>query len=172
MKKLVLMLIVVMTVMTVNARTAEGGSKPTGMEYGVACVKRICPARLWDGLVLANIGYDNATDTVILDISGADINEDLKTGKFKPTETEIHGQLAWFVYNFERAYADLIANPTVLCDGDFMAYLSIGTLIKIMEGAEMNLRIVLSSKDGYRLPLEGRLSKTKYPDPTTIPVNK
>jgi len=47
----------------------------------------------------------------------------------------------------QKGYEDLIANPQIMCDGDFMLYLSVGTLLKQMEKDGVKLRIMLLKPD-------------------------
>jgi len=49
----------------------------------------------------------------------------------------------WIVSNFKEGYEGLIENPSIQCNGDFMLYLSVGTLFKQMEKDGTSLRIML-----------------------------
>lgn len=44
-------------------------------------------------------------------------------------------------------YTGLTISPQIMCDGDFMLYLSLGTLLKQMEKESTTLRIMLIKPD-------------------------
>ena len=56
-------------------------------------------------------------------------------------------QTYWIVENFKEAYESLISDKSIYCDGDFMLYLSVGTLLHKLAMAYANLQIVLLKPD-------------------------
>jgi len=63
------------------------------------------------------------------------------------TEFDALKQAEWVVANFKEGYEELIKNPSIRCDGDFMLYLTLGTLFKQMEKDGSNLSIMLLRPD-------------------------
>ena len=63
------------------------------------------------------------------------------------TPEKIKEQTYWIVENFKEAYESLICDKSLYCDGDFMLYLSVGTLLHKLAMTDANLQIVLLKPD-------------------------
>ena len=59
------------------------------------------------------------------------------------TEADAKKRTEWIVENIVKGYNDIIKDPRIQGDGDFMPYLSLGTLLKQMEKGSATLRIML-----------------------------
>lgn len=70
-----------------------------------------------------------------------------RNNKKEIAEEDALKEAKWIVPNFKTGYESLIKNPSISCDGDFMLYLSLGTLFKQMEKDNVNLRIMLLKPD-------------------------
>lgn len=113
----------------------------TEVELGVEGIRRICPTGMWDHWIFRDILYDRKSKTVLFIIQGHSYNDRL----VKENAQEV---AEWIISNFKDAYEGLIKDPHTHGDGDFMLYLSIGTLFKEMEKAgDVNLRIMYLKPD-------------------------
>ena len=63
------------------------------------------------------------------------------------TPEKMKEQTYWIVENFKEAYESLISDKSLYCDGDFMLYLSVGTLLHKLAMTDANLQIVLLKPD-------------------------
>ncbi|MGN0238239.1 MAG: hypothetical protein ACI4AK_09195 [Lepagella sp.] len=63
-------------------------------------------------------------------------------------------EIEWIVENIMEGYNELIKSPRIMCDGDFMLYLSLGTLLKQMEEDGATLRIALLKPDYENLAIK------------------
>ncbi len=115
------------------------------VEYGVLSIQRICPSRMWDGLILRNIEYDRRKNEVILWVQIKSWDEPKDEVKF--TEKMAQEETEWIVKNFMKGYYYLAEHQTILGEGDFMLFLSIGGLFKQMEDDGASLRIQLLKPD-------------------------
>ena len=116
------------------------------VELGVEGISRLCPTGLWDHWTFRDIMYDNESNTVVFVIQLASWNERRNGGK-KLTEEDAKRQTEWIVQNIMEGYTGLTISPQIMCDGDFMLYLSLGTLLKQMEKESTTLRIMLIKPD-------------------------
>lgn len=129
------------------------------VELGVEGIQRLCPTGMWDHWTFRDIMFDRESNTVLLVVQLNSWSERKEEKAKQATEADAHEQAEWIVSNFKAGYEDLIAKPQTMGDGDFMLYLSIGTLFKQMEKDGTNLRIMLLKPD-YRnqvfgdIPLE------------------
>lgn len=111
----------------------------TKVELGVEGIRRICPTGMWDHWIFRDILYDRKSKTVLLIIQRYD------DGFVKE---EVQEEAERIISQFKKAYESLIKKPHTHGDGDFMLYLSIGTLFKEMEEAgDVNLRIMYLKPD-------------------------
>lgn len=122
------------------------------VELGVEGIQRLCPTGMWDNWVFRDILFDRKTNTVTMFINlnrYVDPNDEkLK----KASAADIEDKALWIVANFKEGYEDLIKHPRTMCDGDFMLYLSVGTLFKQMEKDGTKLQIVLlNPEDSNRI---------------------
>ena len=109
------------------------------IRYGVSQVSRICPTFLWDSWTFKGIGYDKARNCVTMTIQ-------LSKGKMPektPSAVEMNETAYWIVKEFMEGYEMIPSENSIFADGDFMLYLSIGTLLRRMPDAEASLEIVL-----------------------------
>lgn len=116
------------------------------VELGVEGISRLCPTGLWDHWTFRDIMYDRESNTVVFVIQLASWNERRNGGK-KLTEEDAKRQTEWIVQNIMEGYTGLTISPQIMCDGDFMLYLSLGTLLKQMEKESTALRIMLIKPD-------------------------
>ena len=113
----------------------------TKVELGVEGIRRICPTGMWDHWIFRDILYDRKSKTVLLIIQRYNDND-------RFVKEEVQKEAERIISNFKKAYESLIEKPRTRTDGDFMLYLSIGTLFKEMEEAgDVNLRIMYLKPD-------------------------
>lgn len=117
------------------------------VELGVEGIQRLCPTGIWDHWIFRDIMFDRESNTVLLIIQLNSWKERNEEKVKQSTESEVLQQVEWIVANFKEGYEGLIKNPSIRCDGDFMMYLSVGTLFKQMEKDGTNLRIMLLKPD-------------------------
>lgn len=115
------------------------------VELGVEGIARLCPTGMWDHWTFRDIVYDKECNTVVFVIQLNSWNEK-RSGKEMTTE-EAKKQTEWIVENIMEGYNELIQSPHIMCDGDFMLYLSLGTLLKQMDKDDATLRIALLKPD-------------------------
>lgn len=115
------------------------------VELGVEGISRLCPTGLWDHWTLRDIEYDKESNTILLVIQLYNWDE-RRNGK-EITEADAKEETEWIVENIMKGYEELVSNPRIMCDGDFMLYLSLGTLLKQMEKDDATLRIMLLKPD-------------------------
>lgn len=122
------------------------------IELGVECIVRLCPTGLWDHWMFRDVVYDKESSTVMFVIQ---LNSwDEKRGGKEMTAEEAKMQTEWIVENIMEGYNELIRSPRVMCDGDFMLYLSLGTLLKQMEKDGATLCIALLKPDYENLAIK------------------
>lgn len=121
------------------------------IELGVEGVSRLCPTGMWDHWTFRDIVYDKENNTVVflVQLNNWDAERDDK----KITEADAKKQTEWIVENIMKGYDGLIKSPQIMCDGDFMLYLSLGTLLKQMEHDGATLRIALLKPDYENLAI-------------------
>ena len=122
------------------------------VELGVEGVARLCPTGMWDNWTFRDIVYDKESKTVVFVIQLNSWNEK-RSGK-EMTAEEAKKQTEWIVENIMEGYNELIKSPRIMCDGDFMLYLSLGTLLKQMEKDGATLRIALLKPDYENLAIK------------------
>ena len=115
------------------------------VELGVEGIARLCPTGLWDHWTFRDIVYDRDSNTVVFVIQLNSWREP-RDGK-EITEADAQKQTEWIVENIMRGYNELKQSPRIGCDGDFMLYLSLGTLLNQMEKDGATLRIALLKPD-------------------------
>lgn len=122
------------------------------VELGVEGIARLCPTGMWDHWTFRDIVYDKECNTVVFVIQLNSWKEK-RRGK-EMTVEEAEKQTEWIVENIMEGYNELIRSPRVMCDGDFMLYLSLGTLLKQMEEEGATLRIALLKPDYENLAIK------------------
>lgn len=115
------------------------------VELGVEGIARLCPTGMWDHWTFRDIIYDSENNTVVFVIQLNSWNEQ-RSGK-EMTAEEVKKQTEWIVENIMEGYNELIKSPCIMCDGDFMLYLSLCTLLRQMEKDGATLRITLLKPD-------------------------
>lgn len=115
------------------------------VELGVEGIQRLCPTGMWDHWIFRDIMFDRESNTVEMVVQ-MDSWEPKSPGQIIPENYVQEFKLS-IVRDLKFAYADCIAHPGIYHDGDFMLYLSLGTLFKQMEKDDTNLRIVLLKPD-------------------------
>ena len=109
------------------------------VELGVEGIARICPTGLWDHLEFRDIEYDkdSATVTFVISLPNIEVHDNGN----EPIEKDSKCLKEWVVKNIMAGYGDLISNSRINVDGDFILYLSLGTLLQQIEKDRVNLRI-------------------------------
>ena len=113
------------------------------VELGVEAIQRICPTGMWDRWTFRDIMYDRGSNTVMLVIQLNSWNG--SSGEI--TEHSVKKEAESILGNIMEGYRDLVAHPRTECDGDFMLYLSLGTLLRTMEANGATLQIALLKPD-------------------------
>ena len=156
MKTKLLMLIVFIAVSISQAPAStifpDSRTATNDVELGVEGIARLCPTGMWDHWTFRNIVYDKECNTVMFVIQLNSWNEE-RSGKGMTVE-EAEKQTEWIVENIMEGYNELIKSPRIMCDGDFMLYLSLGTLLKQMEKDGATLRIALLKPDYENLAIK------------------
>lgn len=122
------------------------------VELGVEGIARLCPTGMWDHWTFRDIVYDKECNTVVFVIQ---LNSwDEKRNSKGITAEEAKKQTEWIVENIMEGYNELKKSPRIMCDGDFMLYLSLGTLLKQMEEDGGTLCIALLKPDYENLAIK------------------
>lgn len=109
------------------------------IEFAVEQISRICPTSIWDSWTFQQIVYDremNALCMVIQPIGWKSMGEDV-------TQEEMEARSRWVVENLKLGYEDAVANKRCDGDGDFMLYLSLGTLLHNLAQTDTKLVVAL-----------------------------
>ena len=122
------------------------------VELGVQGIARLCPTGLWDHWTFRDIVYDRDSNTVAFVIQLNSWSESRNDKEI--TEADAQKQTEWIVENIMEGYNELKKSPRIMCDGDFMLYLSLGTLLNQMEKDGAPLRIVLLKPDYANLAVK------------------
>lgn len=122
------------------------------VELGVEGIARLCPTGMWDHWTFRDIVYDKESNTVVFVIQLNSWNEKRSGKEMTPEESE--KQTVWIVENIMEGYNELIKSPRIMCDGDFMLYLSLGTLLRQMGKDGGTLRIALLKPDYENLAIK------------------
>lgn len=129
----------------------ESKTATNEVELGVEAIQRICPTGMWDGWIFRDINYDRDNNEVILNIQLDSWNE----GHYNPATEEKSKEISqWIMDNFMKAYNYLVKNPRISCEGDFMLYLSLGSLFEQMDKDNATLRINLLKPDEENLVMK------------------
>lgn len=149
MKQLFLSMLLMMSFAIAGAKPLfpDSETAKSEVELGVEGIQRLCPTGMWDHWTFRDIMFDRESNTVLLVIQLNSWRESKEEKAKQATEAEVKQQAEWIVANFKEGYEELIKNPSISCDGDFMLYLTLGTLFKQMEKDGTNLRIVLLKPD-------------------------
>lgn len=142
-----LLIIVALVCLTSHAKMLfpDSNTATNDVELGVEGISRLCPTGLWDHWTFRNIVYDKESNAVVFVIQLANWNV-RRNGK-EISEADAKKQTEWIVKNIVKGYESLKESPTIMCDGDFMLFLSLGTLLKQMEKDGATLRIMLLKPD-------------------------
>lgn len=122
------------------------------VELGVEGIARICPTGLWDHWTFRDVMYEQDSNTVVFVIQLYSWNK--SNNGVDITASEAQEQTKWIVENIMKGYNALIESPRTYCEGDFMLYLSLGTLLKEMEKNGTTLRIMLLKPDYENLAIK------------------
>lgn len=149
MKQIFLSLVLLMCFVMANAKPLfpDSETAKSEVELGVEGIHRLCPTGMWDHWTFRDIIYDKEMNTVLFIIQLYNWRERNEEKIKDISKEEVLKQAEWIVSNLKGGYEDLIKNPSVMGDGDFMLYLSVGTLLKQMEKDNVNLRIMLLKPD-------------------------
>lgn len=141
------MIVAVMVCMASPAKTVfpDSDTVSNEVELGVAGIARLCPTGMWDHWTFRDIMYDKDNCTVVVVIQLPSWDERRNGKEF--TEEDARHQTEWIIKNIMKGYEFLKECPAIMCDGDFMLYLSLGTLLKQMEKDGATLRIMLLKPD-------------------------
>lgn len=122
-------------------------AEKSDVEIGVEGIQRICPTGMWDHWIFRDIIFDRDSKTVVLVIQLNSWSERKEKKSRQITGADVLKETEWIIANFKTGYEEIIKNPSIRGDGDFMLYLSLGTLFKQMEKEGTNLRIMLLKPD-------------------------
>lgn len=149
MKQLLLLLVMLICFYNAEAKQLfpDSDTAKSNIELGVEGIQRLCPTGMWDHWTFRDIIFDRESNTVLLVIQLYNWEQENDEKAKNISESDALHQAEWIVSCFKEAYGDLIENPLIEYDGDFMLYLSLGTLFKEMEKDNVNLRIMLLKPD-------------------------
>lgn len=144
---LILAIVALTACMAGKAKTIfpDSDTATNEVELGVDGISRLCPTGLWDHWTFRDILYDKGGNTVVLVVQLYNWNGQRNDKEI--TVSDAKKQTEWIVRNIMKGYNYLIKNPQIHGDGDFMLYLSLGTLLKQMEKDGVSLRIALLKPD-------------------------
>ncbi len=144
-----MLMMVVFTIMSSYSKSLFPDSETvkSEVELGVEGIQRLCSTSMWDNWMFRDITFDKESNTVRMDIQFNSWSEDEEESSTQVTEADDLKHMEWIVSNFKNAYEDLIENPRVMCDGDFMLYLSVGSLLKQMDNDGTILCITILESD-------------------------
>ena len=144
MKHLRILFIGIICCLSIQANAQDNGDKAVSeIDYAVKQISRICPTYMWDSWRFRDIMYEKESNTVYFIIQlrkWKDDNESITPEKMKE-------QTRWIVENFKEGYESVLSDKSIYCDGDFMLYLSVGTLLHKLETVDAKLQIVLLKPD-------------------------
>lgn len=145
MRQILLSLVMMFSITLAEAKPLfpDSETAKSEVELGVEGIQRLCPTGMWDHWIFRDIMFDRESNTVIMVVQLNNWDDDSERHVSKVTNDEALKEAEMIVANFKTAYEDLIAYPRIMCDGDFMLILSVGTLFKQMEKDGTNLRIML-----------------------------
>lgn len=149
MKQIVFTLVLLMSFAFTHAKPLYPDSETakSEVELGVEGIQRLCPTGMWDLWTFRDIMFDRESNTVLLVIQLNNWDDDSNEKCKQATTDDALTQAERIVSDIKAGYEDLIANPRIMCDGDFMLYLSVGTLLKQIEKDDVKLRIMLLKPD-------------------------
>lgn len=149
MKHLFLSIVLLMSFAIAEAKTLfpDSETAKSEVELGVEGIQRLCPTGMWDHWTFRDIIFDRESNTVLMVVQLNSWSDRKEEKAKQATEADAQEQAKWIVSNFKAGYEDLILIPQIMGDGDFMLYLSIGTLFKQMEKDGVKLRIMLLKPD-------------------------
>lgn len=106
-------------------------------DYAADCVARLCPAPLWDNWIFKDIRFDRDTNTMYMVVERPyrDKGQEL-------SDSQVKERAEWMVRNIEEGYRDIISSSSLLIDGDWMVYLTLGNLLPKLAENNVNLQFV------------------------------
>lgn len=113
------------------------------IEYAVKQINRICPTYMWDSWKFREIIYEKDSNTICFVIQLKNWHEE----KWNRTPDQMKEYMKWIIENFNEGYENTISSKNMYGDGDFMLYLSVGTLLHKMKTTGTKLYIVLMKPD-------------------------
>lgn len=150
MKRLIsISLTLLISVVLCNAKPLfpDSETAKSEVELGVEGIQRLCPTGMWNHWTFRDIMFDRDSNTVLMVVQLNCWSEREEEKPNEATEAEALKQTEWIVSNLKAGYEWLIKDPSVGADGDFMLYLSVGTLFKQMAKDGTNLHIMLLKPD-------------------------
>lgn len=144
MTRLRIFFIAIMCCLTVKTNAQSNDERAIReIEHAVKQISRICPTYMWDSWTFRDVGYEKESNTVYFVIqlnSWDEVNESITPEKVKE-------QTCWIVENFKEGYEHIISDKSLYGDGDFMLYLSVGTLLHKLAMIDVNLQILVLRPD-------------------------
>lgn len=150
MKKLLFTLwlgLITATYISAQPHYPDSDTAKSEVELGVEGIQRLCPTGMWDHWTFRDIMFDRESNTVLMVVQLNSWRQRNDEKVKDATESDALQQAEWIVSNFKAGYEELIKNPSIQCDGDFMLYLTLGALFKQIEKDGSNLRIMLLKPD-------------------------
>ena len=140
MKKLLIIFSLVLTfVSNANAQRIslpEHNSKTNEWEFAANCMQRLCPAAMWDGWILQDLGFDPENNTMYLLIQLPSLRDE------NLSEAKLKALVLFTLENIEKGYRGTLSEKSVYGDGDWMLYLTLGNLLHKLADNNVNVQFV------------------------------
>lgn len=130
----------------INAQNNDGRNV-SEIDYAVKQINRICPTYMWDSWKFRDIMYEKELNTVYFVIQLKNWRGD----KWNLTQEKMKEQTKWIIENFKKGYESTVSDKIIRRDGDFILYLSVGTLMHKLAATNTKLQIVLMKPDSENI---------------------
>lgn len=132
-----------------NSNLPLSNQEPTldnEFSYAVQMIQRICPTAMWDGWVFRQIWFDDEDNSIVMAVQPQNYDG-------PATQADIEKVTESVLNNFAEAYRMIPQERSVLVDGDFMLYMSVGTLLHCLSESksDVGLRIIFLKPDNQCL---------------------
>ncbi len=150
MKKMIVLLILGCAISAkANGNLPLSIQEPTSdneFQYAVKMIQRICPTVIWDSWVFRQIWFDEEDQSIVMAIQPHNYDG-------PATQADIENETEIVLKNFAEAYSMIPKEHSVLVDGDFMLYMSVGTLLHCLSESksDIGLRIIFLKPDNQCL---------------------
>lgn len=142
--------LIMMTTVAFNLKaqrlSVEKSSYTNEWEYAAECVKRICPAGMWDKWSLKDIHFDKDDDTMYLLVQMGHLKS-----QEDPGQEEMKDLFEYTLENIIIGYKDALSNKSINIDGDWMLYLTVGNLLQKLAENKVNVKIIFEKPIKYNI---------------------